>query len=122
MLGPLDELRVRRGAVIRFVPADDLVASIGPTTRMVAVSHVLWTTGRILPLAEIADAAHAAGALLLVDGAQSAGQLDLHVEETGSDFYAISGQKWLLGPERHGRACGCTRAITSASGRRSRAT
>jgi L-cysteine/cystine lyase len=102
VLGPLDELRVRRGAVIRFVPADDLVASIGPTTRMVAISHVLWTTGRILPLAEIADATHAAGALLLVDGAQSAGQLDLHVEETGSDFYAISGQKWLLGPNGTG--------------------
>ena len=102
MLGPLDELRVRRGAVIRFVAADDLIAAIGPTTRMVAISHVLWTTGRILPLAEIADAAHAAGALLLVDGAQSAGQLDLHVEETGSDFYAISGQKWLLGPNGTG--------------------
>jgi len=102
VLGPLDELRVRRGAVIRFVPADDLVASVGPTTRMVAISHVLWTTGRILPLAEIAGAAHAAGALLLVDGAQSAGQLDLHVEETGSDFYAISGQKWLLGPNGTG--------------------
>ena len=69
---------------------------------MVAISHVLWTTGRILPLPEIADAAQAAGALLLVDGAQSAGQLDLHVEETGSDFYAISGQKWLLGPNGTG--------------------
>jgi selenocysteine lyase/cysteine desulfurase len=98
VLGPLDELRVRRGAVIRFVPADDVVASIGPATRMVALSHVLWTTGRILPLPEIAAAAHSVGALLLVDGAQSAGQLDLRVEETGSDFYAISGQKWLLGP------------------------
>ncbi len=102
VLGPLDELRVRHGAVIRFVAADDLIAAIGPTTRMVAISHVLWTTGRILPLAEIADAAHAAGALVLVDGAQSAGQLDLHVEETGSDFYAISGQKWLLGPNGTG--------------------
>jgi L-cysteine/cystine lyase len=102
VLGPLDELRVRRGAVIRFVEADDLIASIGPATRMVAISHVLWTTGRLLPLAGIADAAHAVGALLLVDGAQSAGQLDLHVGETGSDFYAISGQKWLLGPNGTG--------------------
>jgi L-cysteine/cystine lyase len=98
VLGPLDELRVRRGAVIRFVPADDLIASIGPATRMVAISHVLWTTGRILPLPEIADAARAVGALLLVDGAQSAGQLDLRMDETGADFYAVSGQKWLLGP------------------------
>lgn len=102
VLGPLDELRVRRGAVIRFVPADDLVASIGTATRMVAISHVLWTTGRILPLPEIAEAAGAVGALLLVDGAQSAGQLDLRMDETGADFYAISGQKWLLGPNGTG--------------------
>src|SRR5207342_766620 len=43
VLGPLDELRVRWGAVVRLVDADDLVASIGPMTRMVAISHVLWT-------------------------------------------------------------------------------
>jgi L-cysteine/cystine lyase len=98
VLGPLDELRVRWSALIRAVPADEVVASIGPATRMVALSHVLWTTGRILPLPEIAAAAHDVGALLLVDGAQSAGQLDLRMDETGADFYAISGQKWLLGP------------------------
>jgi len=102
VLGPLDELRARHGAVIRAVPADEVVASIGPTTRMVALSHVLWTTGRVLDLPAIADAAHAVGALLLVDGAQSAGQLDLRMEETGTDFYAISGPKRLLGP--NGRA------------------
>ena len=42
------------------------------------------------------------GALLLVDGAQSAGQLDLRMDETGADFYAVSGQKWLLGPNGTG--------------------
>ena len=102
VLGPLDELRVRRRAVIRAVPAGEVVESIGPATRMVALSHVLWTTGRILALPEIAEAAHAVGALLLVDGAQSAGQLELRMEETGADFYAISGQKWLLGPNGTG--------------------
>jgi L-cysteine/cystine lyase len=102
ILGPLDELRARHGAVIRAVPADDVIAAIGPTTRMVALSHVLWTTGRVLPMAEISEAAHAAGALVLVDGAQSAGQLDLRMDEAGADFYAISGQKWLLGPNGTG--------------------
>ena len=106
VLGPLDELRARYGAVIRAVPADEVVAAIGPTTRMVALSHVLWTTGRVLALPAIAEAAHAVGALLLVDGAQSAGQLDVRMEETGADFYAISGQKWLLGPERQRSALG----------------
>jgi L-cysteine/cystine lyase len=102
VLGPLDELRVRYGVTIRAVPADDVAAAIGPATRMVALSHVLWTTGRVVPLEEIAAAARAAGAVTLADGAQSAGQLDLNVGATGVDFYAISGQKWLLGPNGSG--------------------
>src|SRR4029079_9352145 len=105
----LDELRARHGAVIRAVPADDVIAAICPTTRMVALSHVLWTTGRVLPMAEISEAAHAAGALVLVDGAQSAGQLDLRMEETGADFYAISRQQWLLGPNGRGGLLGHVR-------------
>jgi L-cysteine/cystine lyase len=69
---------------------------------MVAISHVLWTTGLILPLAEIAAAAHAAGATVLVDGAQSGGAIPLDMHATGADFYAVSGQKWLLGPQGTG--------------------
>src|SRR6185437_7365866 len=71
-------------------------------TTMVAISHVLWTTGLILPLPEIAAATHAAGATLLVDGAQSGGAIPLDMHETGADFYAASGQKWLLGPQGTG--------------------
>ena len=97
VLGPLDELRARHGAVIRAVPADEVVASIGPTTRMVALSHVLWTTGRVLDLPAIADAAHAVGALLLVDGAQSAGVIPVQAGDV--DYYAVSCQKWLCGPD-----------------------
>ena len=65
---------------------------------MVAVSHVLWTTGRTLDLQPIADAGHEVGGLLLVDGAQSAGNIAVDVAATGADSYAFSGQKWLLGP------------------------
>ena len=122
MLGPLDELRVRRGAVIRFVAADDLVASIGPTTRMVAISHVLWTTGRILPLPEIADAAQrrrgaAPGRRRPVGRpARPARRGDRGPTSTRSR--ARSGCSARTGRERSG----CTRATTTACGRRSRAT
>ncbi len=66
------------------------------------VSHVLWTTGRVLDLPAIADTAHAAGALLIVDGAQSAGNIAVDVHASGADLYAFSGQKWLLGPQGSG--------------------
>jgi L-cysteine/cystine lyase len=102
LLGPLDELSKRHGIVVRAVPSGDVIAAIGPKTRMVAISHVLWTTGLILPLPEIAAAAHDAGATLLVDGAQSGGAIPLDMHATGADFYAASGQKWLLGPQGTG--------------------
>ena len=102
LLGPLDELAQRYGVVVRAVPAHDLLAAIGPATRMVAVSHVLWTTGLVLPLPEIAAAAHAVGATVLIDGAQSGGAIPLDMAATGADFYAASGQKWLLGPQGAG--------------------
>jgi L-cysteine/cystine lyase len=100
--GPLDELVKRYGMVVRAVPSADVIATIGPATRMVALSHVLWTTGLILPMAEISAAAHAAGAFVLVDGAQSGGAIPLDMHATGADFYAVSGQKWLLGPQGTG--------------------
>jgi L-cysteine/cystine lyase len=102
LLGPLDELAHRHGVTVRAVPAHDVLAAIGSRTTMVAVSHVLWTTGLILPLPEIAAAAHAVGASVLVDGAQSVGAIPLDMAATGTDFYAASGQKWLLGPQGTG--------------------
>jgi L-cysteine/cystine lyase len=102
LLGPLDELAHRYGVSVRAVPAHDVVEAIGPATTMVALSHVLWTTGLVLPLPEIAAAARAAGAMLLVDGAQSGGAIPLEMAATGADFYTASGQKWLLGPQGTG--------------------
>jgi selenocysteine lyase/cysteine desulfurase len=102
LLGPLDELGRRYGVRVLAVPARDVVSAIGPATTMVAISHVLWTTGLLLPLREIADAAHAVGASLLVDGAQSGGAIPVHAAETGADYYTLSGQKWLLGPQGTG--------------------
>jgi L-cysteine/cystine lyase len=73
-------------------------ALIGPRTRVVALSHVLWANGRVLPLREISAAAHAAGAIVIVDGAQATGAIDVDPVALGVDAYAGPGQKWLCGP------------------------
>ncbi|MBA2299490.1 MAG: aminotransferase class V-fold PLP-dependent enzyme, partial [Chloroflexi bacterium] len=77
-------------------------AAIDERTRLVAVSHVLWSTGAVLPIAGIAEIAHARGAIVVVDGAQSAGAIPVEMAATGADVYAIPAQKWLLGPEGMG--------------------
>jgi len=74
-----------------------LLAAVTPRTRLIAFSHVLWTTGRRLDLARIR---RPDGPPLLVDGAQSAGAIPVDLE--GADFYTVSAQKWLCGPEPTG--------------------
>ncbi len=76
-----------------------LEAAITSRTRLVAVSHVSWKTGMVLPIREIAALAHARGALLAVDGAQAVGAIPVDVQALDADFYAFPGQKWLCGPE-----------------------
>ena len=73
-------------------------ALIGPRTKLVALSHVLWANGRVLPMRAICDAAHAVGAPVLADGAQGAGAIDVDPVALGVDAYAGPGQKWLCGP------------------------
>ncbi len=111
-VGPLYALRARTGAEIAFVDAGDdgddertmaaFDAAITPGTRLVSISHVLWTTGAILPVARIAAMAHERGALVVVDGAQAAGAIPFRFDELGADVYAVPAQKWLLGPEGMG--------------------
>jgi selenocysteine lyase/cysteine desulfurase len=55
-----------------------------------------------MPVARIAELAHARGALVLVDGAQAAGAIPFRLDDLGVDLYAVSAQKWLLGPEGMG--------------------
>jgi cysteine desulfurase/selenocysteine lyase len=65
--------------------------------KLVAVAHVSNVLGTINPVAEVARRAHAAGAKVLIDGAQAAPQLPVDVGATGADFYAFTGHK-MLGP------------------------
>ncbi len=74
-----------------------LASLLGSRTRLVCCTHVSNVLGGINPIREIAGLAHAAGALLLVDGAQSVPSLPIRVEELGCDFLAFSGHK-LLAP------------------------
>ncbi len=81
-----------------------ITAHLRPSTKLVVLSHVLWNTGQILPLAAIGTAVkayHAAQEIrLLVDAAQSVGMLPLNLTElVGIDFYAFTGHKWCGGPE-----------------------
>jgi L-cysteine/cystine lyase len=102
LLSPLDVAARKSGATVRMVDASDLLDAITPQTRLVAVSHMLWTTGRLLDLPALAERAHTVGAEMLVDGAQSVGSIDVRMPETGADYYAFSGQKWLMGPQGTG--------------------
>ena len=108
-LGPLYTVRDRLGVDLVMADLGDggddertlaaLDAAIVPGTRLVSISHVAWTTGAVLPIARIAELAHARGALLAVDGAQAIGAIPVDVGALGTDFYAMPAQKWLLGPE-----------------------
>ena len=78
-----------------------LVQQLTPATKLVVISHVLWNTGQILPLAEIMQAVKAYNPEIrvLVDAAQSVGMMPLNLIELGVDFYAFTGHKWCCGPE-----------------------
>jgi L-cysteine/cystine lyase len=73
---------------------ETILASVTPRTRLLALSHVLWTTGQVMPVHELR---RESGLPVLVDGAQSVGAIPVDVVEL--DFYTVSCQKWLCGPE-----------------------
>lgn len=108
---PLAQLHHRRGTRIRFADVgvgsgsaavEAVAAEITDRTRLVVVSHVAFSTGALLPVREIAAAAHAVGALVVVDGAQSVGAIPVDVDALDADVYAFPGQKWLCGIEGMG--------------------
>ncbi|MEW6524800.1 MAG: aminotransferase class V-fold PLP-dependent enzyme [Bacillota bacterium] len=93
------------------VTPETIAGLITERTRVVCVSHVLFTTGARLDLPAIAKHAREAGALLVVDGAQSAGALPLDMDALGADVYCLPGYKWCLGPEGSGAVFVSRRAL-----------
>ncbi len=102
-LVPWQLLAQERGARLRHIPFDDqgrlilagLDRLITARTKIVSVVHVSNTFGTVNPVAEIARAAHARGALVVVDGAQSAPHRRVDVRGLGADFYGFTGHKML---------------------------
>lgn len=78
--------------------ADAVLANLDERVAVVSVPNVHWTDGALVDLAQIAPAARAAGAALVLDASQSAGAMPLDVHELRPDFVVTVGYKWLLGP------------------------
>ncbi|HYS04986.1 MAG TPA: aminotransferase class V-fold PLP-dependent enzyme [Candidatus Dormibacteraeota bacterium] len=95
-----DGIEVRRvgPAASRFVGEQNLIAAIGSRTRIIAISHVAFSTGYRADLKALGEACRERGIFLVVDGAQSVGAVDFKVSELPVDILATSGDKWLLGP------------------------
>jgi cysteine desulfurase/selenocysteine lyase len=104
-LVPWQMLCQEKRSHLQVLPIDDrgdvmlarLDSLLGPQTRIVSVSHVSNSLGTVLPIAEIARRAKAAGAVVMVDGAQAIAHLPVDVEALGCDFYALSAHK-VYGP------------------------
>jgi cysteine desulfurase/selenocysteine lyase len=101
-LVPWQLLAQRTGAELRFIPVDerglyvlDDLDAILDGCKIVACAHVSNTLGTILPLEQIVRRGHAAGAIVVVDGAQGAPHLPVDVKALDVDFYAFSGHKML---------------------------
>ena len=102
---PWQMLRDEKGLVLKVAPVgddgefplSDFADLLTDRTRLVAVAHMSNVLGTVLPVRDITRLAHAAGARVLVDGAQAVTHLPVDVRDIGCDFYAFSGHK-LYGP------------------------
>lgn len=84
-------------AQVKAVPAERMLDAVTDRTRLIAVSHVSWVSGNLLEPERLKAET---GLPVLVDGAQSVGAIP--VEAAQLDFYTVSGQKWLCGPDATG--------------------
>jgi cysteine desulfurase/selenocysteine lyase len=102
---PWQLLAQRTGARLRFLDVDEeqrldlsmLDTVLTERTRLVSLCHISNALGTMNPVREIAERAHAVGAVVVVDGAQSAPHLPIRVADLGCDFFAFSGHK-MCGP------------------------
>ncbi|MFC3959285.1 aminotransferase class V-fold PLP-dependent enzyme [Halovivax cerinus] len=100
---PWERLERERGAEVRVVESDrgrldvDAYREAVQGAKLVAFSALTWNYGTRLPVRELVDIAHEAGALVLVDAVQWPGQAPLDVTDWGADAVAAAGHKWLLG-------------------------
>lgn len=102
---PWQQLAAERGARLRVIPVDDsgqilldeYQRLLNARTRLVAITHVSNALGTVVPVHEVVELAHRAGAIALVDGAQSVSHMPIDVQAIGADFFVFSGHK-VFGP------------------------
>ncbi len=94
-----------------------LEAALTPRTRLVVLSHLLWNTGQVMPIAAVAAqlASHPRHPWLLVDAAQSLGSLPVAEAAPAADIYACTGHKWCCGPEGLGAVVLSERLLAESS-------
>lgn len=106
VLRPLAQLGLDRSIQTTWVDQDgsgridleQLSATLNGQTRLVCLTHASNVTGIIQPVKEVVELAHAAGALVILDAAQTVGHIPVSMTELGVDFLACPGHKGLLGP------------------------
>ena len=104
-LVPWQQLAARTGASVKYIPVDEhghldmaaFEAMLSPQVKLVAVTQMSNVLGTMPPIREIIEKAHAVGAVVLLDGAQSVPHLPIDVQALDCDFLAFSGHK-MLGP------------------------
>ena len=91
--------------------------TLTPRTRLVVLSHLLWNTGQVLPIAAVAGQLnqHPQQPFLLVDAAQSFGQIPVNEAAAAADIYAFTGHKWACGPEGLGGVALSERVLEEAA-------
>ncbi|PHQ69291.1 MAG: cysteine desulfurase [Sneathiella sp.] len=102
---PWQLIAEKTGAVVKAVPIDEhgefmldaYLEMLGPRTKIVAVTHISNAIGTIVPVREVIDAAHDAGAVVLIDGSQAVPHMKIDMQALGADFYVFTGHK-VFGP------------------------
>ena len=112
---PVKHLRGDQASTDRGV-IDALQTALTPRTRLVVLSHLLWNTGQVMPIAAVADALaqHPQHPFLLVDAAQSFGQIPVAAAAASADIYGFTGHKWACGPEGLGGVALSERVLEDA--------
>ena len=110
VLRPLYHLKKTKNVDLQFIPADvngvlsidDAKKIIDDKTKVVVINHISNLTGNVNDIKTISKITHDAGAILIVDGSQSAGTMPVDVSELGIDIYCFTGHKGLFGPQGTG--------------------
>ena len=112
----LDLCRRTHQSALAAAVLDALEQHLSPNTRLLALSHLLWNSGSVMPIAAVAErlSRHPRQPWLLVDAAQSLGSIPAAEAAAAADIYAFTGHKWCCGPEGLGGVALSERVLEQA--------